>query len=65
MTSSLEFNDTSPMPWGKYTGTKMANVPSSYLLWLYDNKKCSGKILRYILDNMDVLRNDVKNNTKD
>lgn len=27
--------DTDPMPFGKYQGTAMANVPDSYLLWLY------------------------------
>ena len=31
--------DTSPisdpsMPWGKYEGTKLADLPADYLLWL-------------------------------
>ena len=29
--------DKSIMPIGKYKGEKMANVPSGYLLWLYEN----------------------------
>lgn len=52
--------DNSPMPWGKYKGEKMANVPASYLLWLYDNKKCNKEILEYIEDNMDALESEIK-----
>jgi uncharacterized protein (DUF3820 family) len=40
--------DEDPMPFGKYKGTKMANVPDSYLLWLYNRimvKAESGKNL--------------------
>ncbi len=40
--------DTDPMPFGKYKGTKMANVPDSYLLWIYNRimmKSESGIIL--------------------
>lgn len=31
--------DTDLMPFGKYKGTPMANVPDSYLLWLYGELK--------------------------
>lgn len=40
--------DESPMPWGKYQGDKMINVPASYLIWLYDNNKCSGDVKAYV-----------------
>lgn len=30
-------NDQSEMPFGKYKGKKMEDVPASYLLWLWDN----------------------------
>lgn len=54
-------NDQTPMPFGKYKDTPMANVPDSYLLWLYNRimmKSESGqtlsqdesKILSYIED---------------
>ena len=37
----------------------MANVPASYLLWLYDNNKCGdGDVKRYIINNMDVLKKE-------
>lgn len=32
-------NDKDLMPFGKHKGTPMANVPDSYLLWLYDRLK--------------------------
>ena len=52
--------DESPMPWGKYQGDKMINVPASYLIWLYDNNKCSGDVKAYIKDNYDVLNEEVR-----
>lgn len=52
--------DESPMPWGKHKGKKMIDVPAHYLLWLYDEMKCSGEVLAYIKDNLDVLREEVK-----
>ena len=49
-------DDKSLMPWGKWKGTAMANVPDDYLLWLYDNDKCDGDVKAYIKDNLDVLK---------
>lgn len=48
------------MPWGKYQGDKMINVPAAYLIWLYDNNKCSGYVKAYIKDNYDVLNEEVR-----
>jgi len=52
-------DDSSLMPFGKYKGTKLANVPADYLIWLYDNGKCLGEIGKYIADNMDVLKSEI------
>lgn len=54
--------DDSPMPlWSKaYGGTKMANVPASYLMWLYDNNKCDNPVKTYIERNMDALQLELK-----
>ena len=52
-------NDESLMPFGKYKGEKMANVPPDYLIWLYDNNKCYGQLKDYIFDNMDVLKSEI------
>ena len=34
-----ELQDTDPMPFGKYKGTPMQDVPASYLHWLWSNGK--------------------------
>jgi uncharacterized protein (DUF3820 family) len=48
--------DTDLMPWGKYKGTRMIDIPATYLLWLLENDKCSGLVKKYIQDNKDVLK---------
>lgn len=52
------------MPYGKYLGTSMANIPASYLIWLYENKKCSDNVARYVFENMDVLKSKIQKNEK-
>lgn len=49
-------DDNSIMPWGVHKGKKMANVPDDYLVWIYDNNKCSGEVRKYIEDNLDSLK---------
>lgn len=53
--------DESPMPFGKWQGRKMANVPADYLIWLYENNKCNNDVREYIEDNLEVLRFEIKN----
>lgn len=48
------------MPFGKYKGDKMINVPASYLLWLHENGKCSHDVREYIIENLDVLKTEIK-----
>lgn len=52
--------DDSLMPFGKYKGEKLANVPAAYLLWLYVNNKCFGELKEYIKANYDDLRHEQK-----
>ena len=52
--------DESLMPWGKYKGHKMSDVPDDYLLCLHNNKKCSGVVLEYIEDNLDAIKFNLK-----
>ena len=54
-----ELTDESLMPFGKHKGEKMANVPAYYLIWLYENDKCSFAVRKYIQDNLDVLKEEV------
>lgn len=53
--------DTSPMPFGKYKGTPMQDVPASYLFWLWSNGKEHERtcpVHDYIRRNLDVLRTE-------
>ena len=61
-----KIDDNSIMPFGKYRGEKMANIPPDYLIWLYENCKCYGDIKDYIAENMEVLKSEIdyKNNSK-
>jgi len=52
----MKLTDNSPMPFGTHKGTKMANVPAKYLLWIYEQNL---DVMNYIKDNMDVLRKEV------
>ena len=53
-------NDNSIMPYGKHKGTKLANVPAQYLIWLYENTTIKDKGLEaYIADNLDVLKQEL------
>lgn len=52
--------DNSLMPYGKFKNEKMANVPAYYLLWLYRENKCSGEVRQYIIDNLDVLKEEIE-----
>lgn len=58
--------DESIMPIGKYRGEKLANVPSEYLLWLYENANIYGELRDYIKDNLEVLKSEInyKNKSK-
>ncbi len=53
-------NDSSKMPFGKYTGIRLANVPADYLIWIYENKKCTAEVEAYIKDNLDALKKEVE-----
>ena len=59
MDTSQELEDESPMPFGKYKGEAMVDVPASYLLWLYENNKCNRQVKDYIEDCMDALKKEV------
>ncbi len=53
--------DESPMPFGKHKGKPMEEVPARYLLWLYDENKCTPEVRWYIHENLDVLNSELKN----
>jgi len=57
-TNVLTDNDL--MPFGKaYKGTKMVNIPASYLIWLYNNNLKDGNVKDYIEDiGLDTLKKE-------
>lgn len=61
--SAEELQDTSAMPFGKYKGTPMQDVPVGYLHWLWINGKKadeSCRVGRYIRRNLSALRMEDK-----
>jgi uncharacterized protein (DUF3820 family) len=61
-----DLTDNSTMPFGKYAGEKMANVLPDYLIWIFENNKCSVDVAKYIAENLDCLKQEVayKNKSK-
>lgn len=57
-------DDKSIMPYGIYKGEAMGDIPPHYLLWLYENNKCSGEVRDYIIENLDVIKMQIKNRKK-
>lgn len=53
--------DDSPMPFGKYKGEMMQDVPASYLQWLWINglnKDIKNPVSKYIRDNINALKQE-------
>jgi hypothetical protein len=60
---STELTDTSPMPFGKYKGLPMSDVPANYLFWLWTNGKREDKtclVADYIRRNKSALATEHK-----
>lgn len=67
----MSFTDEHPIPFGKHRGTKLANVPASYLLWLWENSTEHDRtkgfykgVFKYIEDNLEGLKQEVKRGKK-
>lgn len=41
---------------GVHKGKKMKDVPADYLIWCFENDRCSKQVRAYVVDNMDVLK---------
>jgi len=44
--------DDSIMPFGKYAGRPLSEVPVNYLVWLYENRKYNRELRVYIEENL-------------
>jgi uncharacterized protein (DUF3820 family) len=53
-----EITDNSAMPFGKFQGKAMANIPAKYLLWLYDNGCSHEGVRKYIMANIAGLKKE-------
>lgn len=58
MNTQYEVTDNTIMPFGKFKGEKMANIPAKYLLWLYEQSWYTGAIRKYIKENIDILKKE-------
>lgn len=58
--STTPMTGNSPMPFGKHKGKALANVPDSYLLWLYEENVAKGALLTYLTENIDVIRHNAQ-----
>jgi Putative quorum-sensing-regulated virulence factor len=57
----MALTDTSKMPFGKYKGQLMQDVPASYLHWLWTNglkQDRSSDVSAYIKDNLSALQKE-------
>ena len=55
------YTDKTPIFFGKHKGTKLANVPANYLLWLFDTSEqgtrmFDQKLAAYIKANLQCLK---------
>lgn len=48
--------DTSPMPFGKFKGTPMQDVPASYLRWLKEQGCHNTEVANYIHNSWDAIK---------
>jgi uncharacterized protein (DUF3820 family) len=57
----IPYTDNTVMPFGKYKGKTLANVPASYLLYIYDEGFMIPPGLRqYINENMRLLDSEAR-----
>lgn len=65
----MALEDDSLMPFGSHKGKQMIDVPADYLLWLFPKLQKEFKpnlqnkeVLKYINENMEVLKKEEKDN---
>lgn len=56
--------DESIMPFGKYKGKVMTEVPDEYLLWLLQEGNIYGDMLEYLKDNEECFKQTIAYNKK-
>ncbi len=49
-------SDKVTMPYGKHKGKELKDIPSDYLLWVWDNNSPYGSVKTYIEDNLKEIK---------
>jgi len=44
------------MPSGKYKGKELNEVPHGYLIWMYDRKKLSADLKKWVEENVPIIK---------
>lgn len=57
-----KLEDDDKMPWGKYKGTLMGDVPAEYLLYMFDKGLNTSPVKTYIIENKKLLETEVSGN---
>lgn len=60
-----ELTDKSVMEFGIHKDSQLADVPAQYLMYIYENYKLKANLKKYIQDNLDVLKVQMKRDQKD
>jgi uncharacterized protein (DUF3820 family) len=59
----MSYTDKTLMPFGKFKGTPLEEVPASYLIWWYESPsdyKKNEDLMEYIKENWDGLQKELK-----
>jgi uncharacterized protein (DUF3820 family) len=64
MALETPFTDKTLMPFGKYKGKALINIPAYYFIWLWENTDVKGALHTYIKENLDVFKQEIKNSNK-
>jgi uncharacterized protein (DUF3820 family) len=59
MNSLPALTDEDPMPFGKYKGQRMADVPASYLAWLKDQGCSHPQLSAYIRNSWSAILSEL------
>ena len=54
------YDDLTLMPFGKYEGIRLMDVPAKYLFWLLDNQCSDSRLIDYIQRNKVALKKEDK-----
>jgi uncharacterized protein (DUF3820 family) len=59
-----EIHDNTPMPFGKFQGKYMVDVPAAYLLWLHNNGCDHEGVRKYINESLNALLKEAGRSVK-